>query len=151
MRPDVPPYVGAMRRFLVPLDGSKLAEQAVAMAAELARTHDGEVELLTVLDTVVANGFSDFADSEHIAITQAVNAYMRSVAAEWEAVPIEGHHLVSAPNVAEAIVRFAFTHDMDMIVMASHGRSGLGRWLLGSVAEKVIRSAEVPVLVVPVR
>ena len=59
--------------------------------------------------------------------------------------------MVSAPNVAEAIVGYAYSNDIDMVIMASHGRSGLGRWLLGSVAEKVIRTAEVPVLVVPVR
>ena len=140
-----------MRRFLVPLDGSKLAERAFEVAADMAATHDGEIELLTVLDTVVANGFAEFADSEHMAITEAVNAYTKSVASDWADVPITGQHVVSAPNVAEAIVRFAFNNDIDMIVMASHGRSGLGRWLLGSVAEKVLRSSEVPVLVVPVR
>lgn len=140
-----------MRRFLVPLDGSKLAEQAFEVAADMAQTHGGEIELFTVLDTVVANGFTDFADSEHMAITEAVDAYMKSVTAERADVPITGQHVVSAPNVAEAIVRFAYANDIDMIVMASHGRSGLGRWLLGSVAEKVVRSADMPVLVVPVR
>lgn len=140
-----------MKRFLVPLDGSKLAERAFEVAADLARTHDAEIQLLTVLDPVVANGFTEFADSEHIAITEAVNAYMKSVTADWADLPVVDQQVVSAPNVAEAIVRFAFGNDIDLIVMASHGRSGLGRWLLGSVAEKVIRSSEVPVLVVPVR
>lgn len=140
-----------MKRFLVPLDGSKLSEQALDVAADMARTHDGAIELLIVLDTVVANGFTEFADSEHMAITEAVNAYMKSVAIDRAEGSITGHHVISAPNVAEAIIRFAMANDIDMIVMASHGRSGLGRWLLGSVAEKVIRSAGVPVLVVPVR
>lgn len=140
-----------MRRFLVPLDGSKLAERAFEVAATMAENYEGEIELLAVLDTVVANGFTEFADSEHIAITDAVNNYMKTVQAAWNEVPIAGHHVISAPNVAEAIVRFSADNEIDMIVMASHGRSGLGRWLLGSVAEKVIRTAEVPVVVVPVR
>ncbi len=140
-----------MKRFLVPLDGSKLAEEAIAVAVDMARTHDGVIELLIVLDTVAADGFTEFADSEHMAITEAVNAYMKSVVIDLAEGSITGHRVISAPNVAEAIVGFAFDNDMDMIVMASHGRSGLGRWLLGSVTEKVIRTACVPVLVVPVR
>ena len=126
-----------MRRFLVPLDGSKLAERAFEVAADMAATHDGEIELLTVLDTVVANGFAEFADSEHMAITEAVNAYTKSVASDWADVPITGQHVVSAPNVAEAIVRFAFNNDIDMIVMGCRGLSEIEGLLLGSVSHKV--------------
>lgn len=140
-----------MKHFLVPLDGSKLAEAAMAAAVEMADVYGGDVQMLTVLDTVVANGFTEFADSEHLAITEAVDAYMRSVASEWPDAPIVKSHVISAPHVAEAIGRFAIANGIDMIVMASHGRSGLGRWLLGSTAEKLLRSAEVPILVVPVR
>lgn len=140
-----------MRRFLVPLDGSKLAEKAIEIAADLAKRHGGEVELLTVIDTVVANGFSQFASIEHLPITSAVESYMESVAAEWSEIPVVGSHVLSAPSPAGTIVEFANQGDFDMIVMASHGRSGLGRWLLGSTAEKVVRTSPVPILVVPVR
>lgn len=140
-----------MRRILVPLDGSKLAEKALEVAADLARRHDGELELLTVIDTVVANGFNQFASVEHIPITRAVEAYMESTAAAWKDIPVVDSHVVMAPSPAATIVGFAEEGGFDAIVMASHGRSGLGRWLLGSTAEKVVRSSNVPILVVPVR
>ena len=59
--------------------------------------------------------------------------------------------ILTARHAAEAIVREAGQSNADLIVMTTHGRSGLRRWLLGSVAEKVLRASPVPVLLCPIR
>jgi nucleotide-binding universal stress UspA family protein len=58
---------------------------------------------------------------------------------------------VELGSAGETIIDYAHTHPVDLIVMATHGRSGLSRWVYGSVADKVLRGAEVPVLLVRVR
>ncbi len=81
----------------------------------------------------------------------AADAYLQRVANSFSSdVDVEVHHQV-ARRAASAIVDFATKHDVSMIVMASHGNSGLDRWLLGGTAHKVVESATVPVLIVPVR
>ena len=58
-------------------------------------------------------------------------------------------HVITAPNVAEAVTEYADEHDFDLIALSSHGRSGFRRLILGSVAEAILRHAHVPVLVFP--
>ena len=80
----------------------------------------------------------------------AADAYLEQVAARVREQGVEAAPTSSdGTNVAEEIVDKAASEHATMIVMTSHGRSGIGRWLLGSVADKVARSAEVPVVIVP--
>jgi nucleotide-binding universal stress UspA family protein len=121
-------------RFLVPLDGSPLAEKAAAPAAELAKQCDAELIFLRVSQT--PSGLPEAVD------------YLERVGEEAE----EAHFRVRCEayvgDPAERIVQAALEESVDLIVMCSHGRTGLARTIFGSVAETVMRGASCPVMVV---
>jgi len=144
-----------IKTILVPLDGSDLAEAVLPHAEELARRLDLEMWLIQVLppeEPVVLGPYtSEFwrpAKVEVQRLDSLASGYLaglgmslrqRGVRANWE---------VLHGNAAESIIEFGRDRPNVMIAMATHGRSGLQRWLLGSVADAVIREAGVPVLVV---
>jgi len=141
-----------MKRVLVPLDGSLLAEHALAVAAKLARSNDGLLILVQALALPVEYDAPlvpqvtpvgvDFAEHERRAqayLTRQASLPMLSD------LPVETCVLAEAP--ALAILNAATRYQADMIVMTSHGRTGVSRWVFGSVAEHVARQAQVPVLV----
>ena len=133
-------------RILVPLDGSKLAELALPYAEELAARAGSQITLLRVITSSEAEDY----DKNQV--------YLKGVAKEVEIDTkkslekpegeIKVETAVLTGNPAEAIVDYAATKKISLIVMASHGRSGIGRWTLGSVAEKVVRGGSSPVLLV---
>ena len=138
-----------MKRILVPLDGSPLAERALAVAANLARPTDGALILVQALtlpveyDSLLVPQLTplDIKSKERVAqayLTRQVDLPMLS------GLPVETRVRTEAP--ALAILNVAAECRADMIVMTSHGRTGFGRWVFGSVAEHVARQAEVPVL-----
>lgn len=142
---------------LVPTDGSETARAAVDQAVDLASKYDATVHALYVID-VDATSYSlgteqvDRIRQGHLDEMPEVKAeadeatgYVAEVAAE-HGVPVVEHVEVGGP--ARAIRNFVEDHDIDLVVMGSHGRSGLSRVVLGSVAEKVLRRTHLPVLVV---
>jgi nucleotide-binding universal stress UspA family protein len=139
-----------MKRILVPLDGSLLAERALAVAAKLARSTDGTLILVQALTLPVEYG-SPFMPEVIPLTIQAedlqAQAYLtRQVGRPiLSGIPIETAVLGQPPAVSILNATTAFRSDM--IVMTSHGRTGMGRWVFGSVAEHVVREATVPVLV----
>lgn len=139
-------------RILVPIDFSEPAEQTLAYAVELARVHDARLLLLHV---VRAPSFPSFYGTGAVALYGEVPDLERrardaleTLAADAgkEAVPIETH--VARGDASAEIVTFAEAQGVDLVVVASRGRSGVRKVLLGSVAEKVVRHAPCPVLVV---
>jgi len=139
-------------RILVPTDGSSGGERAVEHAVELAATHGAEVHALYVISTVGYGGLPRETSWEGIRdalATEGETALDRIRELTGPAdVPVEGTIVEGAP--AQRIVEHADEIDCDLIVMGTHGRSGVDRLLLGSVAEHVVRSATVPVLTVRV-
>jgi nucleotide-binding universal stress UspA family protein len=137
-----------MKRILVPLDGSALAEQAISHATLQARRFGARVFLLRVAEGVpptVASG----ATSELLRGGDDVEAYLAGVADKLSAAGVEEVDYdtrVGAP--AEMILEFARDEGIDLIVMSTHGRSGIGRWVYGSVADKVLRGADTPVFLI---
>ncbi len=141
-------------RIIVPLDGSKLAESALPEAKQLAKLTGAELVLIRVVDYSARDKFGDFGLLyEYEAMAQALaeerelaKAYLADMVRTIEA---EGYP-VSATLVdgiaAKAIV--GMTQPGDVIVMATHGRTGMKRWFIGSIAEDVLRHATVPVLLV---
>ena len=131
------------RKMLVPLDVSELSEVTFNYANELARRFAGlEVILLHVCsnkDTVAMHR----AYIEHSAQKILVEARKDSGNKD---IIIRGELLTGTP--ADEILRFAHENGIDLILMATHGRSGLNRWAMGSVAYKVLRQAHIPVLMV---
>ncbi|HKW22919.1 MAG TPA: universal stress protein [Ktedonobacterales bacterium] len=140
------------KRILVPLDGSAHAEQAIPIAARLARHNQGSVILAQVVHIPTEYGIyagAPIAVAPALVDTDRADAevYLRH-AAQHEALSglhVETDAIIGLP--AQDILDEITERHADAVVMSSHGRTGLGRWMLGSVAEHVARYAPVPVLI----
>lgn len=139
-------------KIIVPVDGSKLAETAVDAIAPVVDSQQGELVLVMVLDGHVDNALHDFAVAEGIAVVEAAVAYLVGLVDDLTASGVKARYrLVFDPVAAEGILSTATEEAASAIVIASHGRSGVGRWLLGSVAQKIVHAAQLPTFVIPVR
>lgn len=126
-------------RMLVPLDGSPLAEVALFEALALAKLPASEVILLQVVPPTEGGEDASFdRDSRKATALQYLNGICSGPA--WR--NVRKRVAVDIGRPAETILDFADQYSVDRIVMATHGRTGLGRWGFGSVAEKVLRAAE---------
>jgi len=141
------------QRILIPLDGSELAEDILPHAEALARAFKAEVVLLQVISAypvsphVTAPMMQRVEDVERLAREEAT-AYLTRIE-EWLQVKgIRVQKIVSTGEVAGEILEQARHHGCDLIAMMTHGRSGLGRWVFGSVADKILQRACCPVLLV---
>ncbi|NHN49041.1 universal stress protein [Halostella sp. JP-L12] len=139
-------------RILVPTDGSEGVERAVEHATDLAAAHGASLHAVYVVNTASYGtlpmetsweGVADMLRDEGQAAVDRVKA----IAAEKD-VPVEAALVDGTPS--KEIVRYAESNGCDLIVMGTHGRGGIDRLLLGSVAERVVRSSDVPVLTVRV-
>lgn len=141
------------KRILVPLDGSRLAEQALPHAAIHARQFGAEILLLKVLGPLPEPSMSSprVMRSAATASAQLALEYLEGVAAglREDGLPAKVATVEGKPYVE--IVRFAEENEVDLIAMSTRGHSGLSRWLLGSVADRVARGATVPLLLVQAR
>ena len=141
------------KKILVPTDGSALAQKAVATAAGLAKSQGAQIVGVYVIDPFPYIGIGDasaaglqayLAESRSVA-GQALEALGKVFAAEG--VPFAGD-TIERNLVYEGILETAKAEDCDLIVMGSHGRQGVKALILGSVAQKVLTHADVPVLIV---
>jgi nucleotide-binding universal stress UspA family protein len=133
-----------MTTVLVPLDGSELAQRAVPFAMNIAERDGRSLLLLRAVNTMIAVTPRD-AQAMLNDATIELEAYAAALNAE--SVRIDTR-IVDAPADV-AILEAAEDEEIDLVVMSTHGRSGLGRWIYGSVADAVLRDAPVPVLIVP--
>jgi nucleotide-binding universal stress UspA family protein len=152
------------RRIVVALDGSERAERVLPYVEPLAERFGAALTLLRVAvsaEGVAARTFGRVAApiaSPLVDPTPAVEAeqrsaaaYLASVADRLRARGIPADHDQRQGPVAEAIAAYALELEADLIALTTHGRTGLGRAVLGSVAEAVVRRAPCPVLLVRVR
>lgn len=138
-----------LEHVLVPLDGSSLAERVLGSALEFLRLWEGRCTLLRVIEASPAatlerpNRLRPLEQEQ-----EAARAYLEKIAGRLreEGMGVQTR-IVVAPHAAPAILEQAQTQRCDFIALATHGRGGLRRMLLGSVADKVIRGASTPVLV----
>jgi nucleotide-binding universal stress UspA family protein len=132
---------------LVPVDDSERADDAIAHAADLADHFDATVHVLFVASTnrdsvtVVGSDVVDALEQEGEDIVDPVAADFRDHGVECESEVVQG-------DPAMTIADYAESRGMDLVVMPTRGRSGLSRYLLGSVTEKVVRHSDVPVLTI---
>jgi nucleotide-binding universal stress UspA family protein len=140
------------KRIVVPLDGSGLAEQALEQAKELSENVGSPLHLVRVVDTyrtqsLPATGMAlDYSMLAELAEEEIEDAktYLEQKVKELGDEGLEVTGDVLHGPIARQIV--AAANKDDVIVMSSHGRTGIKRWFLGSVAEEVMRHAECPVL-----
>ena len=140
-------------RILVPLDGSDRAEQAIPVAARIARAANGTVILVQVT-TFPSNFFtegkypSQIYSEDLIEEGKALAAnYLYNVSKKPELVDLKTETRVEYGDAAQSILAAVEPLEVDLIVMCSHGYTGFKRWALGSVARKIIPHSSVPVLV----
>jgi nucleotide-binding universal stress UspA family protein len=151
VRADSEQKAGAtVRRVLVPVDFSEAAQTAVRHATEIARTYDGaEVHLLHVVEEVVypsAYGVNPPYEASQVVVGRVEAALGKMVR---EGLGDEQVRVSATVGYAPlTILDYVEEHGIDLVVIATHGRSGLDRVLLGSVAERVLRRSPVPVFVV---
>ena len=145
------------QRILVPLDGSERAERALPVAARIAQTTGGSLLLLRVVG--IPPEYRTYLYGAYVAQTpvfvQEIVDAERARAEEYLAVAAQSEFLMGIPTetrveqgaVAATVLDTAQEQKTDLIIMCSHGDTGLKRWMLGSVAQKVARHSPVPVLV----
>lgn len=148
--------VAGRQRLVVPLDGSDLASRALAVAGQLAKRLGLPILLLNVVEPaawvspLVAAGMP-YADPGYEAIRSDLRAtggrLLRQAAERLEAAGLAVTWQVLDGSPATGVL--GSERPSDLIVLTSHGRSGVRRWLLGSVAEKLVREGVAPVLLVP--
>lgn len=139
------------KRALVPLDGSPMAETIIPLLTQIAGPLDMSVMLLRVLEPlrpIVADGAMPMVVDDVPARMQEAEEYLAPLAAMLRARGIDASWSVRRGPADAEIVAAARDAGADLIAMSTHGRSGLGRLLFGSVAEQVLRHAEVPVFMI---
>ena len=139
-------------RILIPTDGSDAVRPAVETALTLAETHDAALHVLFIVDQPTSvsgtgegvpgldNLLAELEEEGHEA-TNAITGQANDRGIETTAAVRRG-------NPHDDILTYANDHDVDLIVMGTHGRTGVKRALLGSVTEGVVRHSEIPVLTV---
>ncbi len=142
------------RRIVVPLDGSELAERALPEAEKLAGLSGAPLHLIRVVDVAALHRLAGYGaaieyaamvqvlEDEQVAARDYLERMERELAGRGLPVTTELRHGMAARELAAA------TATGDVVVMATHGRGGMARWFLGSVAEEVARRSPVPVLLV---
>jgi nucleotide-binding universal stress UspA family protein len=142
---------------LVPLDGSPLAETALQPAASLARLWDAELALVQIVCPLPSTGEPEMAaaqesDRELTAMArESAEEYVRHAAGRVRSsgVKASGMALMGTDGAAPQLRQLARPGQVSLIAIATHGRGGIRRLILGSVTDKLVRTADVPLLVVP--
>ncbi|WP_134669802.1 universal stress protein [Halorussus marinus] len=139
-------------RILVPTDGSTDTERAVEHAADLAAAHDAELHAVYVVNAATFAGLpmeTSWEGIDDVLRGEGESALDRvETIADERDVPVSARLLEGSPS--RRIVEYAEDEGCDLVVMGTHGRGGIDRLLLGSVAEGVVRACSVPVLTVQV-
>jgi len=139
------------KKILVPLDGSELAKKALGHAEELAKAFDAEIILFQVVPLMPIHGYTEMVEPPIMdeKSKQSAERYLTDLADELNK---RGFKVTAGVKtglqVAAEIIDFAKGKGVDLIVMSTHGHSGITLWVLGSVAHKILTRAETPILLI---
>ena len=139
------------RNMLVPVDGSALAESAFAYARELAGRLGANVTVLHVVDPRESTSLpmhQAYASHSAEAVKRRMSDIRERLGVKPDAEAPQVRGEVVTGRAPDEILRYARDKGIDLMVMSTHGRTGIRRWVLGSVADEVLRQATVPVLLV---
>lgn len=136
------------KHLLVPLDGSRLAESALPYAAFLAEKLGATITLIHIIEK---NAPKEIHSEHHLTDPDEARSYLNEVAQRFfpPDIPVESHvHTSLVSDVAKSIVEHVAEIQHDLVVMCTHGHSGLREWITGSIAQQVIGRGDIPVLLV---
>ncbi|MFZ7102084.1 MAG: universal stress protein [Peptococcaceae bacterium] len=141
-------------KILVPLDGSELAESILGYVGFIAAgCHASEVVLLRVrgfLDPVAMKTMTaKMVEQIEEASTKEAEAYLQGISEALSKMNIHTRFQVLSGNPADEIIEYSRKNGIKLIVMSTHGRTGVSRLVWGSVADKVLRSSTIPALIIP--
>jgi nucleotide-binding universal stress UspA family protein len=144
-----------LKHVLVPLDGSKLAEQALEHAMRIVQP-GGKITLVAAVELPEMPIYDYYPPINRMEYERAqeeilpfATHYLENIADDLKQRGFEVSIRSQVGNAAEVIIDVACRYQVDMIVMSTHGRSGLQRWLYGSITHKVLDTTPCPVYVVP--
>jgi nucleotide-binding universal stress UspA family protein len=137
-----------LRTILHPTDFSPRSDHAFRLACSLARDHNARLILVHVMPPLVIGGELGVVPVEPEGLDRALMDQLNQLQPADTHLPVERYLLQG--NAADEIIRLAREKECDLVVMGTHGRTGLDRLLMGSVAEIILRNAPCPVLTVKV-
>jgi nucleotide-binding universal stress UspA family protein len=149
VRAQAPSSSPTVRRVLTPIDFSDASEHALRHAKEIALTYGAEIDLLHVVDAPMYPSAYELG-SFRFPIDEVIDQSEESLADLARDIIGVEHSVVTAVSghPVQEILDYVEANDVDLLVMATHGRTGLGRLMIGSVAERVVRQSPIPVFLV---
>ncbi|SFS87823.1 universal stress protein [Halostagnicola kamekurae] len=133
---------------LVPTDGSEAAMDAAKHAYSLGERYDATVHVLAVVEHSESASIVGQGDEKLETLQEDGTEATQKIIKEGLSRDIETVGAVKVGDPDKVILDYADEHNVDMIIMSTHGRSGVGRFLMGSITEQVIRGGEIPVLAI---
>jgi nucleotide-binding universal stress UspA family protein len=147
----------APKNILIPTDFSKYSDAALNIAADIAATYDANIYLLHAVDNTITRKSIDYGISyeeikqlEENSVNSSAEKLKKLSANIIKNDKIKIFHVTKIGDPAEVILKEQKAKKIDLIVIPSHGRSGIVRYLMGSVATKVTKSAKCPVMLVKI-
>jgi nucleotide-binding universal stress UspA family protein len=145
------------KKILVPLDGSTLSEASLEhVKSIISRNNPPEIILLRVVEPISSFDASGLAQSGYLLgdvqkrkMADAAE-YLAKITAILDKENIKTQQVIAEGRAAEAIMDYVEKNHVDLIIMSSHGRTGISRWAFGSVADRILHQSKVPVLLVTV-
>lgn len=145
---------GLMKKILLPLDGSEAGKTAIPHAEVLAQTLGAEMILFHVIEPIIVS--LGGPEQSIVPIPQdekgresSAMAYLNSVGKELREKGLSTSSVIALGSAANQIIDYAEENAINLIAMSTHGRSGIGRWVFGSVTDKVLHAGDTAVLLVP--
>jgi nucleotide-binding universal stress UspA family protein len=142
------------RKIMVPLDGSELAECVLPHAETLAKLSKASVELVHVIEPLelpTRGGIALSVDDLKQIVAhskQDAESYLRGIMGRLKNAGIKAHSKLLTGKAADSLIDYIHKSNFDLVIMATHGRSGVSRWVWGSVADKILHSSSTPMLLV---
>ncbi|MBN1188395.1 MAG: universal stress protein [Dehalococcoidales bacterium] len=142
-------------KILVPLDGSELSECSLEHLKQVGATGDSaEVILMRVIEPITPNEAAAWSSAGYMIADvtrknkEAATEYLTQIAEKLQNQDISAKVEVIEGRIAEAILDYVEKNQVELVIISTHGRSGISRWTFGSVADKVVRHSPVPILVI---
>jgi nucleotide-binding universal stress UspA family protein len=142
------------KKILVPLDGSDRAEAILPHVEELAKRYDSQIIFMRVVEgDYFVPGYQEVVDisgyeQEYARLKKEVETYLEEIKGRFSEKGINNKPIISYDSVVQSILNTAEAEEVDLIAIASHGRSGLARAFYGSVASGVLNRIDRPLLIV---